>query len=63
VAACGHHHLLVEKYFINKTTHTRLRFLDAKEKSNEVARMLGGEKITAKTLAHAEELLAEMAVT
>ncbi len=58
VAACGHHHLLVEKYFIEKTTHTRLRYLDKKEKSAEVARMLGGEKITAKTLAHAEELLA-----
>ena len=57
VAACGHQHLLVEKYFIEKTTHTRLRFLNAKEKSAEVARMLGGEKITAKTLAHAEELL------
>lgn len=57
VAACGHNHLLVEKYFIDKTTHTRLRYLDKKEKSVELARMLGGEKITAKTLAHAEELL------
>jgi len=61
VAACGHHHLLVEKYFIDKTTHTRLRYLDKKEKSAEVARMLGGEKITAKTLEHAEELLAGIA--
>lgn len=61
VAACGHHHLLVEKYFIEKTTHSRLRYLDKKEKSAEVARMLGGEKITAKTLAHAEELLASTA--
>jgi DNA repair protein RecN (Recombination protein N) len=60
VAACGHHHLLVEKYFIAKTTHTRLRYLDKQEKSAEIARMLGGEKITAKTLAHAEELLAGM---
>lgn len=57
VAACGHHHLLVEKYFVEKTTHTRLRYLDKKERSAEIARMLSGEKITAKTLAHAEELL------
>jgi len=57
VAACGHHHLLVEKYFIEKTTHTRLRFLDTKEKTQEIARMLGGEKITEKTLEHAQEML------
>lgn len=58
VAACGHHHLLVEKYFIDKTTHTRLRMLDNDEKTREIARMLGGEKITQKTLDHAKEILA-----
>lgn len=58
VAACGHHHLLVEKYFIDKSTHTRLRLLDANEKTREIARMLGGEKITQKTLDHAQEILA-----
>ena len=57
VAACGHQHLLVEKYFIEKSTHTRLRLLNAEEKTNEVARMLGGEKITEKTLEHAREIL------
>jgi DNA repair protein RecN (Recombination protein N) len=58
VAAMGHHHLLVEKYFIEKKTHTRLRLLDTGDKTNEIARMLGGEKITQKTLEHAEEMLA-----
>lgn len=57
VAACGHHHLLVEKYFIDKSTHTRLRLLNGKDKTREIARMLGGEKITQKTLDHAREML------
>ncbi|TAK77945.1 MAG: DNA repair protein RecN [Gammaproteobacteria bacterium] len=57
VAACGHHHLLVEKYFIEKSTYSRLRLLNDEEKTREIARMLGGEKITEKTLAHAREVL------
>jgi len=57
VAACGHHQLLVEKYFIDRTTHTRLRLLNIEERTSEIARMLGGEKITAKTLEHAKEVL------
>jgi DNA repair protein RecN (Recombination protein N) len=57
VAACGLHHLLVEKYFVGKSTHTRLRLLNAEEKTREIARMVGGEKITEKTLAHAKEVL------
>ncbi len=57
VAACGHQQLLVEKYFVAKTTHTRLRVLNAEERMREIARMLGGEKITEKTLAHAREVL------
>jgi len=57
VAACGHHHLLVEKYFVEQSTHTRLRLLNIQEKTSEIARMLGGEKITEKTLAHAKEVL------
>lgn len=57
VAACGHHHLLVEKYFVEQSTHTRLRILEVEERTREIARMLGGEKITEKTLAHAREVL------
>ncbi|MFZ2314619.1 MAG: DNA repair protein RecN [Gammaproteobacteria bacterium] len=61
VAVCGHHHLFVEKYFIEKTTHTRLRLLDKQERTQEMARMLSGEKITEKTMAHAKEMLEELA--
>lgn len=57
VAALGHHHVLVEKCVIDNTTHTSLRLLNTAERTQELARMLGGEKITEKTLAHAEELL------
>jgi len=57
VAACGTHHLLVEKCFVGKSTHTRLRFLNSEEKTLEIARMLGGETITQKTLDHAKEIL------
>jgi DNA repair protein RecN (Recombination protein N) len=57
VAACGHHQLLVEKVFEDVTTHTRLRLLHTEERTREIARMLGGEKITEKTLDHAREVL------
>jgi DNA repair protein RecN (Recombination protein N) len=57
VAACGHHHLLVEKYIEEKRTHTRLKLLQGAGKAREIARMLGGETITQKTLEHAKEIL------
>lgn len=57
VAACGHHHLLVKKDFKSNTTHTRLQLLNMEEKTREIARMLGGEKMTQKTLEHAREVL------
>lgn len=57
VAVCGHQHLFVEKSFIDNTTHTQLCFLNAADKASEIARMLSGEKITEKTLAHAQEML------
>ncbi len=60
VAACGQHHILVEKTFTGNSTHTHLRFLNAGERKAEVARMLGGETITDTTRAHAEEMLAAM---
>ena len=60
VAACGQHHILVEKKFAANSTHTTLRFLNLKERKAEVARMLGGEKITDTTLAHAEEMLEKL---
>jgi len=57
VAAQAHNHLLVVKTRAAKTTHTRVERLSASQRVDEVARMLGGQKITDSTLRHAAELL------
>ena len=57
VASCAHHHLLAQKQKDEKANQSRLVTLDAKQRIAEIARMLGGEKITAKTRSHAEEML------
>ncbi len=54
VAARGHHHLRIEKEHGNATT-SRLLALDPKQRTQEIARMLGGKSHTA--VAHAKELL------
>ncbi|MDD5035379.1 MAG: DNA repair protein RecN [Methylococcaceae bacterium] len=61
VAAQGHHHLLVEKTSGTKTTQTQVRKLSAEQRKHEIARMLGGMRITEQTLAHAEEMLSTLA--
>lgn len=57
VAAQGTHHLQVSKNTSGLSVETRLRRLDEEEKIQEIARMLGGVKITPQTLAHAREML------
>jgi DNA repair protein RecN (Recombination protein N) len=57
VAAQGNHHLRVEKEVINQTTSSTVRKLNQQERIEEIARMLGGHKITEQTRAHAEEML------
>lgn len=57
VAAQGHHHLQVGKITANKTTATKVQVLDKNAKVREIARMLGGVKITEQTLAYAKEML------
>ncbi|MDH5191716.1 MAG: DNA repair protein RecN [Gammaproteobacteria bacterium] len=57
VAALGHHHFRVNKTTEKDSTHTQLELLDTKNRTQEIARMLGGVKITKQTLAHAEEML------
>ena len=57
VAAQGTHHLQVSKTSGGKSVETRLCQLDTEEKVQEIARMLGGVKITEQTLAHAREML------
>ena len=58
VAAQGHQHLRVSKTSSDKSVETTLGQLDDADKINEIARMLGGVKITKQTLAHAKEMLA-----
>ena len=58
VAAQGEHHLQVNKSGDESSVETRMRQLGNEEKVQEIARMLGGLKITDQTLAHAREMLA-----
>ncbi len=58
IAAQAHHHLQVEKRTVDGRTATRVRALDAGERTEEIARMLGGLQITERTREHAAELLA-----
>ncbi len=57
VAAQGHQHLRVSKRSVDAETRTDVAALDAAERIEEIARMLGGMKITDQTLAHAREML------
>ncbi len=57
VAAHGHQHLQVQKQTDGQTTTTQVKLLTPKERIEELARMLGGMKITQQTRKHAEEML------
>lgn len=57
VAALGHHHLLVEKNSTSGITQSTVHPLTQTERIQEIARMLGGVRVTPQTLAHAEEML------
>lgn len=59
VASHAHQHLVVTKTSAEGETTTALQPLAASERVEEIARMLGGARITAKTSAHARELLAQ----
>lgn len=57
IAKFGDHHFKIEKVVSDGRTRTRILPLDCRERVAEIARMLGGVKITQKTLEHARELL------
>jgi DNA repair protein RecN (Recombination protein N) len=57
IAVFADHHFKVEKLVRGDRTLSTVRRLTAKEQKEEIARMLGGLKITAKTRAAARELL------
>lgn len=58
VAACGNHHLKVEKTTEQGQTFSSIRPLTQDERVDEIARMLGGLEITQTTREHAREMLA-----
>lgn len=60
VAAQGHHHLQVTKETAANTTITHIGPLAAKERVQEIARMLGGVEITRQTLDLAAEMLSRI---
>lgn len=62
IAKYGQHHFRIEKRVSKGRTHTTIARLSAKARVEEVARMLGGERITPATMNHAREMLAEVSV-
>lgn len=61
VAAQASQHFTVRKQAVRGKTSTSVQKLDAAERVEETARMLGGLNITAQTRAHAQEMLAAAA--
>lgn len=57
VASQAQHHLQVSKSSQGKSTQTQVAALDEGQRIQEIARMLGGVKLTQQTLAHAKEML------
>ncbi|MBR5157512.1 MAG: DNA repair protein RecN [Clostridia bacterium] len=57
VASKAESHFLIEKHEQDEKTLTQVKLLDEKGRIDELARIIGGEKITATTLKQAEEML------
>jgi DNA repair protein RecN (Recombination protein N) len=57
VASCADHHLVVAKKSNANSTLSSVSMLRGEQRVAEIARMLGGEKLSSTTLAHAKEML------
>ncbi|ASK27990.1 DNA repair protein RecN [Neisseria chenwenguii] len=57
VAACGENHWQVSKHSEGEQTVSEIKVLDNNGRTEEIARMLGGETITDTTRSHAAEML------
>lgn len=57
VAACADHHLQVSKQLQDGATTSQVQVVIGEQRVAEIARMLGGERLSGTTLAHARELL------
>ena len=59
VAACADQHLLVSKQLKAKHTLSDVQAIAGEQRVGEIARMLGGEKLSGTTMAHAKEMLGQ----
>jgi DNA repair protein RecN (Recombination protein N) len=57
VAACADHHLVVAKQFQGLATVSSVSVVQGEHRVAEIARMLGGDRLSSTTLAHAKEML------
>jgi len=57
IAIKGKTHFMVEKQVLDGRARTVISELDHEERVREIARLLGGKKVTQKAVAHARELL------
>ena len=57
IAAFADQHLRVEKAVADGRTSVRIELLDAKQRTAELARMLGGSRPSREAAAHADEML------
>ncbi|MBW2641187.1 MAG: hypothetical protein JRE10_13790 [Deltaproteobacteria bacterium] len=57
IAKFGDHHFNISKHVVRGRTRTTITRLTESERVKEIARMLGGEKMTRATLEHAHEML------
>ena len=57
VAKFADSHLIVRKEFIDNSTKIKVDLLDDDKRIDELARMMGGVKITKKTIDAAREML------
>ena len=58
VAACADHHFVVSKHAVASGVRSSVERVTGEARVAEVARMLGGEKLSSTSLAHAQEMLA-----
>jgi DNA repair protein RecN (Recombination protein N) len=61
VAACADHHLVVAKQAQAKQVTSSVARVEGEQRVAEIARMLGGERLSGTTLAHAKEMLGDAA--
>jgi DNA repair protein RecN (Recombination protein N) len=57
IATFAEHHYLIEKKQAAGRTRTSVRLIDGDERTEEIARMLSGAKLTETSLKHAEQML------